>query len=313
MERGSTLILRRNFVTRLRGSSLAAAVVACSVGIVAVASYAGSPAGSEADSRVIVRPARALPAPGRNPRPALERGTVELAPVTIAPEPHPLDGVPATELKRWIIQEPDRLGPVIVGRPNRGALLNAIAMEDGANLQVMHPERSFGTAVTVRSIEAAAERVRREFSNCTPLRVGDISRKRGGYLRPHRSHQSGIDADLGYYYMRSEKWYTVADADTLDRACTWALVKALIAGGNVEYIFMDRSVQVLLELHALRSGEDPGWLDELFEASRKQANRRALVRHTWGHRTHLHVRFHDHVAEETGARAGKLLKRAGKL
>lgn len=301
----------RGFDTRPPRAPFAAAGVALLLGIAALAGYAGWP-GSDAAARVVVKPARALP----SPLPAAERparGRIELAPLTIVPVPHPLDGVSDAELGRWVRKEPERFGSAIVGHPNRGALFNAVPLQSSADIQVMHPERSFGTGVTVQSIEDAAARMKRQFPSSPPLRVGDISRRRGGYLRPHRSHQSGVDADVGYYYLQSEKWYTVADADTLDRARTWGLVKALIAGGNVEYIFMDRSIQVLLQLYAARHGEDPQWLDELFEASGKKAHKEALIRHRWGHKTHLHVRFFDHVAEETGARVGKLLRRAGKL
>jgi murein endopeptidase len=278
-------------------------------GVAAVFGYAGARAPLRAEPK-------AAPAATQTRAASLERdarkalGKVSLAELTIMPEPHPLDAVAAPELRRWALEEPARLGSVVVGRPNRGALLNAVALPDGDGIRVVEPTRSFGAPAAIRSIRGAVAQVRKLFPDCAPLHVGDISKKRGGYLRPHRSHQSGLDADLGYYYLHDEKWYTVADADTLDRARTWALVKALIAQGNVEYIFMDRSVQVLLKLHALRSDEDPEWLDELFETS---SNEQALIRHTWGHRTHLHVRFFDHVAEETGKRLGKLLRRAGKL
>jgi murein endopeptidase len=229
--------------------------------------------------------------------------------VTVTPAPHPLDGVPASELRRIVREEPERLGPAIVGRPNRGQLFNSALMPEGSGWRVVNPERSFGTDSVVRSIARAIEEVRAEFTDTRPLDVGDISRERGGYLRPHRSHQTGLDADLGYYYTEPVPWYTPADAGNFDASRTWALIKALIAQGNVQYVFVDRSLQALLARRARSIGEHPVWIDELFEGTRR---RPALIRHLWGHRTHFHVRFFDHVAEETGQRAAKHLRHAGK-
>jgi penicillin-insensitive murein endopeptidase len=169
---------------------------------------------------------------------------------------------------------------------------------------------NFGTEETVKSLRDAAAEVRRAYPGGPDLLVGDLSRARGGYLRPHRSHQLGLDADLGYFYRTPGKWYTKANASNLDRERTWAFMKVLIARGNVEYIFVDRSVQALLREHALAAGEDPLWLETLFESPRRKDT---LFRHTRGHATHFHVRFLDPGAEESGRRLTARLRRAGKI
>ncbi len=158
-------------------------------------------------------------------------------------------------------------------------------------------ETSFGTAATVQTIHAAISDFRAAYPDAPALNVGDLSHARGGYLRPHHSHQLGLDADMGYFYKANGKWYTKATAENLDRELTWAFVKALIAQGAIEYIFMDRSVQMLLWGYAIQQGEDPAWLNTLFESP---AHRDTLIRHAYGHITHFHVRFLDPAAERVG-------------
>jgi hypothetical protein len=230
-----------------------------------------------------------------------------LEPVTIRPERHPLAGLSAGALDALVRTAPDKLGPAIVGLPNRGSLLNPVTLESTDGIEVMNDERSFATAVTVSTIRAAVAEVEREFPGSV-LRVGDLSGRRGGYIRPHRSHQAGVDADIGFYYRAPAKWYTKANASNLDCARTWALLKALVAEGTLEYVFVDRSVQVLLREYALAQGEPREFLDALFESPAKKDT---LIRHAWGHLTHFHARFIDPVAEETGRRARPSLERAG--
>ncbi|HEX6765352.1 MAG TPA: penicillin-insensitive murein endopeptidase, partial [Polyangiaceae bacterium] len=232
---------------------------------------------------------------------------MSLEPVTIQPRKHPLDGLSAAALDALVRTAPEKLGPAIVGRPNHGMLLNPVTLETGPGLIVVNPDRSYATDVTVSSIRTAVAEVERQFPGSV-LRVGDISARRGGYIRPHRSHQAGVDADIGFFYRTDAKWYTKANAANLDRARTWALLKALVAQGTVEYVFVDRSVQALLREYALGVGESREFLDELFESPAKKDT---LVRHAWGHLTHFHARFIDPVAEETGRRVAPSLGKAG--
>jgi len=257
------------------------------------------------------------PAAAKAPSPAMPSalpeaptGPVVLEPVTIKPGRHPLDAFSLDDLRQLALAPPRSLGSITVGRPTRGRLLNGVELRSGPGVRVMMDDHGFGTASTVRFILDAAAEMQERFPGAPDVAVGDISRERGGYLRPHRSHQLGLDVDVGYFYDPPARWYTRATEKNLDRTLTWALLKALIAQGGVEYVFMDRSVQRLLREHATASGEDPAWLDEIFERSDKKDT---LFRHTWGHLTHFHVRFYDPVAEESGRRLEKHLRRAGKI
>jgi penicillin-insensitive murein endopeptidase len=140
------------------------------------------------------------------------------------------------------------------------------------------------------------------------LYVGDFSARSGGKLRPHKSHQSGRDVDLGYYYSTGEAWYKRATSKNLDRARTWALLETLLTETRVEYVFMDRSIQPLLKEYALAQGEDPEWLSRIFEGP---SNRDPIIRHRFGHATHMHVRFENPTAELTARRSYPLLQKVG--
>jgi penicillin-insensitive murein endopeptidase len=111
--------------------------------------------------------------------------------------------------------------------------------------------------------------------------------------------------DLSYYYTTDDPWYTRAHAKNLDRARTWALVKAFITETDVQYIFINHSIQRLLREHALSIGENPHWLDQIFGG--KTATLRPIIRHARGHATHIHVRFYNPIAQETGRRLYPLL------
>jgi murein endopeptidase len=237
-------------------------------------------------------------------------GLIELAPITIQPSANPLDAYSPQALDKIALSPPASLGSIVIGRPTRGRLFNAVELTSGAGIRVMTDDHNYGTASTVRFLQEAATELRQRFPHAPDVPVGDISRARGGYLRPHRSHQLGLDVDIGYFYDPPAKWYTRASAKNLDETLTWAFLKALIAQGGVEYVFMDRSVQYLLREHAQEIGEDPAWLDALFDRPHKKDT---LFRHTWGHLTHYHVRFLDPAAAETGRRLEKRLRKAGKI
>jgi penicillin-insensitive murein endopeptidase len=186
-----------------------------------------------------------------------------------------------------------------LGRPNGGALLDALQMPVGDAWQVMAAAHAWATRETIDALIAAIVAVDERFAPSHRLAIGDMSREFGGPFYPHRSHQSGRDVDLGYYYLPAARgtWYVTASAATLDVARSWALVAALIDSGMVEYIFIDRQVQQLLREHARARGVEREQLELVFQPSPR---RDTLIRHARGHATHMHVRFHNPVAEERG-------------
>jgi hypothetical protein len=289
--------------TGWRKHALSASLVAVGTLVVGHSTWSSASVEPPRAAPVTALVAGATLVPSPRAQPAASR--VELEPLEIKPGPNPLRGLSRMELDRLALTKPSSLGTVCVGRPNRGRLFNAVELVSEPGLRVMVRENTWGTAETVRSLRAAVGELRAQYPAAPDVTIGDLSRQRGGHLRPHRSHQLGLDADIGYFYTGEGKWYARATAANLDRELTWAFVKALIAQGTVEYLFMDRSVQGLLRQHALERGEDPAWLAELFESPR---HRDAMIRHTWGHGTHFHVRFMDPSAQRLGRELEARLK-----
>lgn len=220
-----------------------------------------------------------------------------------APDPRP-----TSELMRLAKEDPRSLGSASIGSPTRGGLWGGVEMKDSEGI-VRAGAYGWGTESVILSIERAVREVRRCHPDSPKLYVGDIARERGGWLRPHRSHQSGLDADIGYFYKTGSVWYQRATAENLDLPRTWTLIRALIEGGNVEMIFMDISIQRLLQSYfeTLPEAERPP--ADLFESPLRKD---ALIRHTWGHASHFHVRFTDPAAVKLGQRIGRELQRIPK-
>lgn len=208
------------------------------------------------------------------------------------------------ELHKLIENDVESLGSLSIGLPNNGRLLNGIRLEEGDLFEIVAPDFTWGTKETIEYLKAATAEVHRKHESTPPLHVGHISKKSGGYLSPHLSHQSGRDVDLGYFYSNKRAWYRRATWSNLDTARTWTLVKALIVKTDVDLILIDASIQALLRKHAEQAGEDQAWLQKVFKGS---ADRPAVIRHARGHATHMHVRFFSPDAQKNAQRAYPLL------
>jgi penicillin-insensitive murein endopeptidase len=220
---------------------------------------------------------------------------------------HPLDGWTQRQIEDELAQNPEGLGSMSIGYTNAGALYNGVKMPDGTAWELVDPDHAWGTRETVDWLAHCLGKVGEQFPGAPMMYIGHISARRGGHLSPHISHQSGRDVDVSYYYLPGEsKWYAVARAANLDRDRTWAFVKTLVTDTDVELILMDRSVQRLVREFALARGEDKEWVDQLFDGSDTLP---PLIRHAKGHATHLHVRFYNPLAQETGRRAYDVLLR----
>ena len=202
--------------------------------------------------------------------------------------------------ERWK-SAPQTLGSISIGFVYEGRLINGERFPDGDWWIVVSPALTWGTKETVDFIIAAIRQVKAQFPDAPLLRVNQISGREGGYLRPHKSHQNGRDVDLGFYYPTAEPIRTREREKYIDVPKTWALLKALVAVADVQFVLVDKRVQKVLFDHALSAGEDKGWLDSLFHSAHP------LVRHARRHRDHFHVRFFNARAQELGRRVTPLL------
>jgi hypothetical protein len=222
---------------------------------------------------------------------------------------HPLDGWTEGKLRQTLRSDLASLGSISLGQPSAGSLLNGVRAEDGPLFESQSPEGAYGTAETIDYLCTAIRSVHAAFPGTPPLALGHISARDGGPLRPHLSHQAGRDVDISFYYRDDSRWYARGTRDNLDLARTWALIRALVVETDVDMILIDQSIQALLERHAIDQGEDRAWVHGLFHGG--PGGLRRIVRHAPGHATHLHIRFFNPIAQETGRRVAPLLAELG--
>ena len=242
--------------------------------------------------------------------PAESSGDEELESVALSPSE--TDGVRYTAdlddatLTEAFEKAPEKLGPISVGFAHQGRIINAVQFPPGEGYIVVRPDAAWTTQETVDYSLAAIRRVREQYPDAPPLRVNQISAREGGWMRPHKSHQSGRDVDFGFYYPTAEPIRVRERERVIDRRLSFALIEALVTETDVQLILVDRRVIQVLHEQALADGKDPAWLDSLFKGPN------AIVKHAKRHRDHFHVRFFNPRAQELGRRVAPLLaKRPG--
>jgi penicillin-insensitive murein endopeptidase len=193
--------------------------------------------------------------------------------------------------------DPAALGPLSIGTPDAGLLVNPMPFPEGPYWTVRDPDEAWATDETIASIVAAIEAVEARFPGSPRLVIGDLSNPTGGRLNRHKSHQTGRDVDMGFYYRRGEvESFLTARKKDLDLPRTWALVRALVTETDVERIFVDRSLISVLFAYAVEQGEDRGWLNDIFGRTAEKG----IIQHEKRHKDHLHVRFYNPRAQEHG-------------
>jgi penicillin-insensitive murein endopeptidase len=217
----------------------------------------------------------------------------------------PLTGLSDAEIARRVKEDLASIGPISLGPPNGGRLFNGIRMPDGDRWTLTDPGNAYGTQESIDSITKAIDKVFTAYPDSPKVIIGHISAKGGGRLKPHKSHQAGRDVDLSYFYKDKKSWYTVANAQNLDRERSWAFIRAFVEDPNVEMILVDTSIQKLLREHALAKGEDPAFIDRVFQYGSK--SNRPIIRHVRGHATHIHVRFFSPNAQASARLASAYL------
>lgn len=192
-----------------------------------------------------------------------------------------------------------------VGYPNAGRL------ENGAHLDLSKPyvrvvpasavgDFRWGLPELIHLIDRAARGVAKRYPGAV-LDVGDISRKGGGDLLRHHSHESGRDADLGFYAIdaQGKQFHAHAlvkfDAAGLapsapgvrfDLDRNWLLVQEMLTdpGARVSHIFIAAPLRARLLAHARSRGVSRALLDRAATVLMQPTG--ALP-----HDDHMHVRI----------------------
>jgi penicillin-insensitive murein endopeptidase len=221
---------------------------------------------------------------GGAPAPAL--------PMASAPALAPKRGVVA---RQWQAQRIPMAGPALsIGTTSCGCLQGAAtlpssgpgyeALRLGRNRRFGHP----ALVAYVQRLAAAAERAKLGL-----IVVGDLSQPRGGPTPSgHRSHQTGLDADIGYVAPPG-----VRAGHLSARAREQASPRAVVDGKTHEKT--NAWTAAIPELLALAAGDpdvdrifvDPGIKKILCAGPMAKAPWQARLRPWWSHHDHFHVRL----------------------
>lgn len=178
-----------------------------------------------------------------------------------------------------------------IGSASGGHFVEGMPMITDDPWVVRNPARAWATPQTVRRLVAGMRHIASRYPGASTMMIGDMSRFGGGRMRPHRSHQSGRDADVTYYRLAGEGTGQFWDArsDEFDVGRTWALFRYWMKRDWAEFIFVDRSIQRMLADYAYSVGEDPDFVQRVIEVEGE--GKRSIIRHSPGHTHHFHVRF----------------------
>lgn len=180
-----------------------------------------------------------------------------------------------------------------IGAPNRGQLAHAERLPQHRGYRMRDPQRAYATLETTLWMLDAFDAVLEAHPTSPRVRVHDISRREGGRMRGHRSHQSGRDVDIAYYQKRCSGpcRFRRLQPDQLDAARQWTLLESWLRHDRVEAIFIDYRLQEPLYNEARRRGATRGQLRRWFQYPSGRTYPLGRVRHFPKHQDHLHVRF----------------------
>jgi penicillin-insensitive murein endopeptidase len=193
-----------------------------------------------------------------------------------------------------------------IGAPWQGRLQHGVELRPSSTVrrttEYAAAGHFFGTFEMVQLLERAAAGVARAFPGAK-LSVGEISRRNGGDIDGHGSHENGRDVDIAFYMLdgagNSYAPFAFAHFDhrgrgtgtneglRFDDARNWELVSRLVTDpdARVQYIFVARSLRERLLAEGRRR-----------RASNRSLDRAAavLVQPAAGHphRNHFHVRIY---------------------
>jgi penicillin-insensitive murein endopeptidase len=181
--------------------------------------------------------------------------------------------------------------PYSIGGTSRGCLAGGVALpETGPTWQAMRLSRNhnWGNPATVAFIEDLSRTATR--AGWRGLYVGDISQPRGGPVKGHASHQTGLDVDI---------WYTPPPRLDLTRSERERLGAMIVRAGDQRSLNGNwtRSHALVLEAAARDPRVNrifvtaPVKLAMCADAGRGDAAWLRKVRPWWNHHDHFHVRL----------------------
>lgn len=176
---------------------------------------------------------------------------------------------------------------------DKGKLKYSARLRPHSAYWIKRPRNSYGTQKVVQLIARTFEKYRRKYKGPKVI-MGDLSKKGGGHLAGHVSHQKGRDVDIGWVFKKgkgSTKRFVKGNEKNLDIRRTWALVYGFLKTEQIEFIFIDYAIQKLLYEEAVKRRVSKQKLAQWFQYPRPKARLYGIVRHWKGHADHMHIRF----------------------
>lgn len=161
-----------------------------------------------------------------------------------------------------------------IGSPTEGHLVGGAHLGESSHLRIVPVyapgDARWGVEPLVDMIDRAARSVRKQFPDAV-LSVGHLSRAGGGEIDRHASHESGRDADVGFYVRNQQNKPVYADhfvafkgdgsasswpGAYFDDARNWAFVSAIAsdASAHVTHIFVASPLRARLLAYAEKVG-----------------------------------------------------------
>jgi len=161
-----------------------------------------------------------------------------------------------------------------VGSPTEGKLIGGSHLAEAPYLRVVPVYQAgdarWGIEPLVSMIDRAARTVRKQFPDAV-LSVGHLSRQGGGEIDRHASHESGRDADIGFFIRSQTGKPLYADhfvafrgdgtaaswpGAQFDDARNWALISAMVSDvhAHITHIFVATPIRARLLQYAEKVG-----------------------------------------------------------
>jgi hypothetical protein len=201
---------------------------------------------------------------------------------------------------------------VSLGHPQSGRLKNGIRLPEWPLWTKGNPRGLYASSHTLDVMVAALTQLRVDNGYDGAMFIGSISKRRGGYFPPHRSHRTGLDIDIRLPLLPAVPPETYPTPDNVDWPALWELIEAFVDTGEVSMIFLDHRMQKYLYRAARWEGKTPEELESIIHWPRKDRKWEVIVRHSRGHKGHIHVRLLCGPDEpRCGPKREKALERRG--
>jgi murein endopeptidase len=177
-----------------------------------------------------------------------------------------------------------------IGLPHRGKLVDAVQLPEHPLWVRGNPDHLWASANAITVTHQAFEILRGELGFDRGVLIGSISRRKGGRMAPHRSHQSGRDIDIRLPLRPGLGKTKAPTADEIDWYATWALIEAYARTEAAEVVFLNEAHHGRLYAAARAMGVARERVHDLLRWPKWRGDADPLVQHAEGHNAHLHVR-----------------------